>query len=138
MIKAAFYIGKGNYLDKIIRWRTSSDTSHVELIVGNSMFSSSPRDGGVRMRPLTTNASNWRIVDIPNIKNDAIYEFYDQTRGASYDWIGAVVGAGAAVDVQSKNKWFCSEWCAHALGYEQGWRFTPANLEVVLNNTILY
>lgn len=138
MVQAAFYIGNGNYLDKIIRWRTSSDTSHVELVVGGTMFSSSPRDGGVRLKPLPNDTSKWRLVDIPNITDASIYEFFDQTRGAKYDWVGAIVGAGAALDVQSKTKWFCSEWCAHALGFENGWRFTPADLEVVLNNTILY
>ncbi len=138
MVKAAFYIGSGNYFDKIIRWRTSSDVSHVELIVDGTMFSSSPRDGGVRLKVPPTYMKNWRIVDIPNVTNASIYEFFDQTRGASYDWLGAIAGAGAAVDIQAKNKWFCSEWCAHALGFENGWRFTPASLEVVLNNKILY
>lgn len=138
MVKAAFYIGSGTVVDKLIKWKTSSDTSHVEVVVGGTMFSSSLRDGGVRLKPFPDNRANWRLVDVPNITNASIYEFFEQTRGCAYDLKGVLLGSTFSIDVQSKDKWFCSEWCAHALGFEQGWRFTPASLEVVLNNQILY
>ena len=45
-IRLAFYKGKGDWVDKLVRWWTKSQYSHVEVVVGNTWISSSPRDGG--------------------------------------------------------------------------------------------
>lgn len=47
-VRLAFYKGEGDWVDKVVRWWTKSQYSHVEVIVGDTWYSSSPRDGGVR------------------------------------------------------------------------------------------
>ena len=37
MVKIAFYKGKGNWINKIIRWWTRSNYSHAELVLPNKM-----------------------------------------------------------------------------------------------------
>ena len=37
VVKVAFYKGKGNWINKIIRWWTKSNYSHAELVLPNKM-----------------------------------------------------------------------------------------------------
>ncbi len=134
-VRAAFYVADGNIGDKLIRFRTNSDTSHVELIVNNRMYSSSPRDGGVRSTNVPLNKDNWRFIDLPHVNGDNVLEFFGDTRGMGYDWVGVTVGQFLYFNIDEKKKWFCSEWCSAALGFTDPWRFTPGLLEVVLKNT---
>ena len=48
-VRLAFYKGEGDWVDKLVRWWTKSQYSHVE-VVGNMWVSSSPRDGGVNAK----------------------------------------------------------------------------------------
>ena len=51
-MKLAFYKGKGNWVDLIIRVFTNSPYSHVEIVLNKDWYSSSPRDGGVRVKQI--------------------------------------------------------------------------------------
>lgn len=50
LVQLAFYKAKGDWVDKVIRWWTSSKYSHCEVVIGDEWFSSSPRDGGVNAK----------------------------------------------------------------------------------------
>ena len=130
-IKLAFYKGKGTIVDKLIRFRTTSAYSHCELIIDDFMYSSSPRDGGVRKRDLPASLNDgvtWDIVEYACADKESILKFFDSTNGKKYDWLGVLLGQVLYLDIQNKDAWFCSEWCATALGFDRAWSLSPEGL----------
>ncbi|WP_297478414.1 hypothetical protein [Ferrovum sp.] len=135
MAKAAFYIAKGSLSDSLIRWRTDSRASHVELWVGASSFSSYPGIG-VRTVPISELPdleNGWLLVDLPHVKDSDILSFFNKTKGSPYDWLGVLVGQNLSAKISAKGDFFCSEWCAEAIGFEKAWRYSPGLLMEVLN-----
>ncbi|WP_234404300.1 hypothetical protein [Neisseria elongata] len=48
-----------------------------------------------------------------------------------YDWFGAV---GVVFKTRQRgDKWFCSEWCAAALGLPDCWRWLPNDLAAIVS-----
>lgn len=68
----AFYVSRGNWVDRAIRHATGSAYSHVELLAPYEgrrtktmrAISSSPRDGGVRVKEITFHPARWSFVDL--------------------------------------------------------------------------
>lgn len=135
----ALYKGKGNWVDKIIRFFTKGKYSHCELAVERHKFytgerlpeisydcySSSPRDGGVRRKTINVQDNQqWDLILLPNVNPNTIYAYFSKTKGQKYDFWGAI---GVVLGMNhDRQKFFCSEWCWQALkGGEQGWRFSP-------------
>ena len=93
-----------------------SNVTHVEAIHAEhadgsvTIASASLRDGGVRSKQTLLDPANWLIVDVPLWDVARSVDLLATTKGAAYDWRGAV----ATVFLGSPNphKWFCSEWCA--------------------------
>ena len=127
-MQLALYKGHGDLFDTLIRLRTGSIYSHCELVIDECCYSSSPRDGGVRSKWIDLDSGNWDLVEIGDKCTELVLSFFELTQGAKYDWIGAVIGRGLGVQIELRSRWFCSEWCAAALGFEQAWRFTPVKL----------
>ena len=126
--------------DWIIRTLTGSPYSHCELAVlipplnGDpddhtvfDCYSSSIRDGGVRLKTMPLPADKWDL--IPVNRQDVyidVLNYFAQTRGKPYDFIGA---CGVVLGINgSLKKWFCSEWCAAALGLQYPDRYSPQAL----------
>lgn len=113
MVKLAFYKGEGNWVDKIIRWWTKSQYSHVEVVVGDMWYSSSPRDGGVRsMRMEDYNAEHWDIIGYPGVSASDVFDLFRKTKGSKYDFIGILFSQVLPIGLHSSTKWYCSEWAA--------------------------
>lgn len=112
-IRLAFYKGKGDWVDKVIRWWTKSQYSHVEVVVGDTWISSSPRDGGVRsMKMESYNVEHWDIIDYPGVSTVDVFDLFRRTKGNDYDFIGILFSQILPLGIQSKSKWYCSEWAA--------------------------
>lgn len=120
-IKIAFYKGSGGWKNKIIRWWTKSPYSHAELILPDGVT-------WISISPLLTskvaarvkkeyNIESWDFVelDITEKQYDIIMEFYEFTKGSSYDWIGMIFSQFVPYTIKRKGKWYCSEWIAYAL-----------------------
>lgn len=136
-VQAAFFIGdKSNIFDKIIRLRTQSDTSHCELIVGGFKYSAYP-GVGVRKDVFINTPNQWAIIDLPGVPEQQVLDFFEKTQGMAYDWLGVLIGQSFYIKLDDPKKYFCSEWCASALGFPQASRFSPALLQIVLENTDL-
>lgn len=111
-VTLAFYKGKGNLIDKIIRFWTKSKYSHVEIIINDTWVSSNPKNGVTinALKPLT---NKWDYIDVKVPKNEkylqTVLKFIELQKGKKYDLIGAIFGAGLNIDFEGKNKWFCSE-----------------------------
>ena len=112
-VRLAFYKGEGNWVDKIIRWWTKSQYSHVEVVVGNTWISSSPRDGGVRsMQMESHNAEHWDIIDYRGVSASDVFDLFRKTKGSKYDFIGILLSQMLPIGVHSSTRWYCSEWSA--------------------------
>ena len=42
-------------------------------------------------------------------------EFYEQTKGNRYDWVGMLLSQVGPFVIKQEKKWYCSEWIAYAL-----------------------
>ena len=49
-VQLALYKARGNWINRFIRWWTSSQYSHCELVINGTCYSSSVRDGGCAAR----------------------------------------------------------------------------------------
>jgi len=127
-IKVAFYKGKGNWKNKIIRWWTKSPYSHAELILPDEIT-------WVSISPfLTATVSKRSINEVENLKDwdfltfnlswrepvriyqvEQLYNFIEETYGAKYDWTGMILSQIFPYLIKHRDRWYCSEWIAHAL-----------------------
>lgn len=135
-VQLAFDIGGKNIFDRLIKLRTQSDTSHVEIVIDGFKYSSYPGIG-VRKDIFIETPGMWRLYEIPEVPKEQVLNFFEKTQGCAYDWLGVIIGQLFYVKVDNPKKYFCSEWCAAALGFPQACRFSPALLEVVIDNTKL-
>lgn len=138
MVKIAFYKGRGDIIDSVIRWRTHSHVSHCEMVVDDVCYSSSQRDGGVRAKQIDLGNGKWLVLAVPLTRPDTVMSLFENTRGDRYDWKGAVVGQGLAARAHDAGKWFCSEWCACAMGFPESWRYSPGLLLSVIRGQYGY
>ena len=123
--------------DWIIRLFTRSPYSHCELAVPRTdgqydCYSSSIRDGGVRVKTMPLPAAKWDLIPV-RATEAQVRAVFETTRGAKYDWLGAT--GVIARWRHDKRKWFCSEWCAMALGLANPDRFCPGSLAAYLQTT---
>jgi hypothetical protein len=117
MIKLAFYKGwRGDWIDKLISIWTMGPYSHVELIFSDGMsFSSSIRDDGTRFKNIIYD-DKWDIIEL-NFPFDEIKmrEFCESQNDKPYDLLGVFFSAGLKLNLQDKNKWFCTEIIGYSL-----------------------
>ena len=120
-IKIAFYKGKGNFLNSIVRWWTGSTYSHAELVLpdgitwlGISPFLKSKVDA---RKKLLLNPGDWDFIRIQITEEQLqiILEFLEDTKGQGYDWIGMLLSQFLPCKIKHKKRWYCSEWIAYAL-----------------------
>lgn len=126
-MKIAFYKGKGDWSDKIIRFVTRSPYSHCELVSDGIWYSTSPRDLRVRAKEIVPNPLSWDYVEVKGNKARVI-TLYLETKGAKYDWLGIIFAQLLPFGLHSKKRWFCSEWCAAALELKEPHKYSPALL----------
>ena len=129
MPKLAFYIDQKTLVDKSISWWNNSIINHVEIILDDGYsYSSSPVDGGVRRKIIDFNQDKWIFIECDWIDEDRVKDFFKETEGQKYDWLALIMSHVINAGHHSDTRWFCSEWCAAALGFHNPHRFTPASL----------
>ncbi len=77
----------------------------------------------MRYKLMTLPSKKWDLIALPNLSLQRVQDFYDQTKGAKYDWAGCL-GIALPALRQNVKKWFCSEWCAAVLDLKQPARFS--------------
>jgi hypothetical protein len=102
-------------LSKVIRCRTNSEFSHVDISINGGSFISSKPFVGVASAAVESYRSKF-VFDflITDRQVERIKSFYEETVGAKYDWCGAL-GVGLNRDWENPEFWYCSEWAAMAL-----------------------
>ncbi|NOQ32451.1 MAG: hypothetical protein GQ570_15185 [Helicobacteraceae bacterium] len=142
-INIFFYKGKGDITDKLIRWWTKSEYSHVELAIGDLFYSTSPRDLKVRSKRITPKFESWDYVTI-NVTNEQLEDiklFYKETSNCKYDWLGIFFSQFIKVGVHHKDRWFCSEWVtaslkrAKILEVEYPHNYSPQDLKMLISGS---
>ena len=121
IIKVAFYKGRGEWTNKVVRWWTKSNYSHAELIMpdGQTWIGISPFKGSILCSKEKKHYSNleWDTIDLEITEEQlhVINEFYESTKGSSYDWVGMLLSQCQPYHIKQKERWYCSEWIAYAL-----------------------
>lgn len=130
-MKFAFYKAKSTLVDRLIQWWERGVYSHCEAILSMNdglaeCASSSPRDGGVRIKSIQLDPTNWDIIEAPG-NEETVREWFQKNAGKPYDFLGIAgflfrrIGSG-------KGTYFCSEAIGEALGIQEAWRFDPNSL----------
>jgi hypothetical protein len=128
-MRLAFYKAPGTWWDRCIRVVTKSHYSHVELVDDIACWSSSVRDGGVRLKYIDFNQlDTWDFVLLPTtVDRNAALAWFVSHKGQSYDWLGVIRFIIPFIP-QSETKWFCSEAVAASLGLDSPESFSPQGL----------
>ena len=60
---------------------------------------------------------NWDFVEfeITQEQHNTLLQFFDETKGCAYDWVGMILSQLLPFHIKRKSKWYCSEWIAYAL-----------------------
>jgi len=127
-VQLALYKGKGQIGNALIRWWTSSEYSHCELVIDGVSYSSSLMDGGVRGKIIQFKPEHWDFVDLPWADADAVMDYFVATDADRYGLAGLLVNQVFNRNQRTPHAQFCSEWCARALGMPAGSIYNPATL----------
>ena len=125
------------FTDWLTRVLTRGQYSHCEIAVALDggqfeCYSSSIRDGGVRMKTMPLPSEKWDLIALPDVAGSLkanLAAVFARTQGQRYDLAGAL---GVVFKTRQRHeRWFCSEWCGQVLGLSEPWRFSPNDLAVV-------
>ena len=120
-IKLAFYKGKGNTINSLVRWWTKSIYSHAELVLpdGTTWLGISPflKSRVASRTKVEVEQDEWDIIELTISEEQAniIMEFFEDTKGQGYDWIGMLLSQFLPCKIKHRERWYCSEWIAYAL-----------------------
>ncbi len=118
-MKVTLAFEKGTSLiARVIQLVTWSKYSHVEIIIEDNWISSGePAGVGLKVRPLRKlkNRYEYIEVEVDNRYLQNVYDFIEENKNTSYDYLGSIFGGGFNIDIHYKDKWFCSELVAMIL-----------------------
>ena len=147
-MKLAFYRGGKSLFSKIIFLKQLlalkkeyARYTHVELIFSDGKWFSSrestkKEEKGVSFIPEPQDASEYDFIDVGDVDEEKIKKWCDKQCGKKYDWIGILFSQGLRMDIQRKDKWFCSEICARAL--QEGKKLCTISAHFVSPGKLLY
>lgn len=136
-VTLAFYLARRrSWVDRLISASTGSIYSHVELLapyIGPRRelalsISSSPRDGGVRVKKIDFALTRWSFVTLQPWHTPRPFERACCHIGAGYDWRAIAFAHGAALGVHNPARFTCSELIGAALGLSRAHRLSPGDL----------
>ena len=149
-IRIAFYKGPVNWRTRIVMWWTGSEYTHAELVLpsGDSLGICPDDAGTARLRKINFRDDHWDFIEIDITKRQLhdIINFFTETHGCRYDWIGMILSHLFPFYLKRDNKWYCSQWIACALTISNVMSFmynkiTPGKLydilSVRINNNLL-
>lgn len=140
-MKVAFYRGTrpglAGLFNRAVRWWTNGPYSHCEIALhrlndGRYLCASaSNTDHGVRFTTISLDPQRWDVVEINPSVAAMVNAWFEAHEGHGYDICG-LFGFVLRRGDGSRDRWFCSEACAAALGFSDPWRFDPNTLAVIL------
>lgn len=134
LIYLALYKSKGTFFNRLIRLWTRSKFSHCELVMPDGRWlSASAMDGGVRAKKVDFYPNHWHLIPLPWANPQLIEQVFARHKGKGYDWLGIFASQILPMGIDDKKRMFCSEFCARALGFTVGQRFSPELLGEVVD-----
>lgn len=109
-----FAVRLGWYLTRLAQKGPYGEVTHIEAIHEEhtdgtvTIAGASVRDEGVRGKRCYLNTGHWLIADVPQWDVQKSIALLAQTRGAKYDWRGAL--ATQLPGSPQAGRWFCNEW----------------------------
>jgi hypothetical protein len=131
-VKIAFYKGEGGWFNKLIRFWTGSNITHVELIIDDVWYSSSHTDGGVRSRVISGKSGNWEVHELTGYDEAYALEVYQSAEHCRYDWTGIIGSQILPFGIQWAFHYNCSELVGEMLGIKKPHRYAPHELKEYL------
>ncbi|HEY0845811.1 MAG TPA: hypothetical protein VGE12_10610 [Noviherbaspirillum sp.] len=136
-MRAAFYKstrpGIAGLYNRLVRWWSGSQYSHVELVFSDGYSASASwMDGGVRFKRIDYMAAHWDFVDLPADLEAGARAWFRKHDHKPYDILGNVGFVWRPIRGK-EGAFFCSEACAAALGIPEPWRFDPGTLSLILS-----
>lgn len=128
MVALALYKGRGQIGNAGIRWWTSSEYSHCELVVDGWCYSSSMMDKGVRRKLINLKPDNWDLIELPWADSERVRDYFAQTDDDAYGWLGLIRSQLFNRGRAQRDAQFCSEWCANAMGLPNAPSYSPASM----------
>ncbi|MBI2306102.1 MAG: hypothetical protein HYU78_02250 [Rhodocyclales bacterium] len=128
--------GLAGIFNRAVRWWTRGPYSHCELVLwrlpdGTAMCgSASNTDGGVRIKAIDLDPARWDLVELPRVDPFAAFDWFEAHAGDGYDLRGLFGFVWRRGD-GDRDKYYCSEACAAAIGIDEPWRFDPNTLAAV-------
>lgn len=132
-MQIAFYKGRTRLFNRLTAWWTNGPYSHCELVVDGFCWSSSFMDGGVRVKKMELDPDHWDFIEVPG-DADAAQQWFSDHHFDDYDTLG-LFGFLWRPWRDDKDRWFCSEALAAALGFADPWRFCPNTLHAALSRS---
>ena len=128
-----FYQAPGTTVDKAVRFWTAQRYSHVELELSpGESWSSSPRDGGVRCKPIHFSPEGWYTRPLPWLEVNAARRIFKAHEGKPYDYAGLFLRQVLNTRLKSERMFFCSEIVGAALGLPNPDKYSPGDLAELL------
>ena len=135
LIYLALYKGRGTLFNRLIRLWTRSIYSHCEIVLPDGRWlSASAMDDGVRDKRIALDLEHWDLIPVPWADLADILDLFITHEGDDYDWFGLFGSQFLPVGLHSRRRWFCSEFCAAALGFPMPQRYSPAQLGEVVQH----
>jgi hypothetical protein len=126
-MKAIFWVGKSTIFGRLIRLFKGTGSSHAEILFSDGYAGTSDKGlGGIAIYPLNYKSHEWVSIDIPCTPEEEadVRKFFEEDeKGCGYDMKGIVFAQLFRWNIQSKDKWFCSEACTAALQRVKGLKF---------------
>ena len=120
--------------NRLVKWWTKGPYSHCEIWFSDGISASSSfTDGGVRFKHISYDSSKWDFLYLPSTMEPRARQWFEENNRKPYDVFG-IAGFVARAITHSKNKFFCSEAIALALGFNEAWRFDPNTLYILLKH----
>lgn len=126
-VQLAMYKARGDIFNRLIRWWTNSPYSHCELVVRGNCYSSSVRDGGVRVKTMALPSDKWDLISLPWADADAVTDWFIAHERDRYGWLDLLTGQLLGMHRDHRGV-FCSEACAKALGLRGATQLSPQAL----------
>lgn len=123
----ALYKAKGNVVNGIIRAWEGSPYSHAELVVNGEGYSSSMRDGGVRIKAMPFSKDKWDLLPLDFADAGQIRAWFVAHDGIKYGYLDLLFTKILRLPGNKKGM-FCYEAIASALGFVEPHQMTAARL----------
>lgn len=126
--------GAPGIYNRLVRAWERGAYSHCELIFSDGKAASASfEDGGVRFKDIEFDTARWDFIAVPADRERRARDWFSDHEGQSYNLMGNLNQIVGFIPT-AKNKSFCSEAVAAALGIPEAWRYGPN----ILAATLLY